>query len=113
MIGSDDGRVLKTKAAETGTLLRFALYLAMRFQAKLGSHLVSAGVGLVDYLDITRNAGPLLTVTERQQLVDAYNKFLLNREQAGVYWKGKTYSRKKMQEGAKNLPWEAEAYKRA
>ena len=30
-----------------------------------------------------------------------------------VYWKGKKYSRADMQEGAKNLPWEAEAYKRA
>tara|TARA_R100000479_G_scaffold157042_1_gene93705 strand:+ start:183 stop:491 length:309 start_codon:yes stop_codon:yes gene_type:complete len=30
-----------------------------------------------------------------------------------VYWKGKKYSRAQMQEGAKNLPWEAEAYKNA
>ena len=27
-----------------------------------------------------------------------------------VYWKGKKYSRDKMKEGAKNLPWEKEAY---
>tara|TARA_R110000796_G_scaffold246556_1_gene371402 strand:+ start:10 stop:318 length:309 start_codon:yes stop_codon:yes gene_type:complete len=37
----------------------------------------------------------------------------LDYDDDNVYWKGKTYSRKKMQEGAKNLPWEAEAYKRA
>ena len=30
-----------------------------------------------------------------------------------VYWKGKKYSRAQMQEGAKNLPWEAEAYRRS
>lgn len=30
-----------------------------------------------------------------------------------VYWKGKKYSRAQMKEGAKNLPWEAEAYRRA
>ena len=30
-----------------------------------------------------------------------------------VYWKGKKYSRAKMKEGAKNLPWEAEAYKKS
>ena len=30
-----------------------------------------------------------------------------------VYWKGKKYSRAQMKEGAKNLPWEAEAYKRS
>jgi hypothetical protein len=29
-----------------------------------------------------------------------------------VYWKGKKYSRANMKEGAKNLPWEAEAYKK-
>ena len=27
-----------------------------------------------------------------------------------VYWKGKKYSREEMQEGAEDLPWEAEAY---
>jgi hypothetical protein len=30
-----------------------------------------------------------------------------------VYWKGKKYSRSQMKEGAKNLPWEAEAYRRS
>jgi len=30
-----------------------------------------------------------------------------------VYWKGKKYSRADMKEGAKNLPWEAEAYRRS
>ncbi len=29
-----------------------------------------------------------------------------------VYWKGKKYSRSVMKEGAKNLPWEKEAYKK-
>ena len=28
-----------------------------------------------------------------------------------VYWKGECWPRSKMKEGAKNLPWEAEAYK--
>jgi len=30
-----------------------------------------------------------------------------------VYWKGRKYSRAQMKEGAKDLPWEAEAYKRS
>jgi len=29
-----------------------------------------------------------------------------------VYWKGKKYSRAYMEEGAADLPWEAEAYKK-
>lgn len=27
-----------------------------------------------------------------------------------IYWNGKKYSRKKIKEGARNLPWEKEAY---
>ena len=30
-----------------------------------------------------------------------------------VYWKGKKYLRSEMKEGDPNLPWEAEAYKKA
>jgi len=37
----------------------------------------------------------------------------LDYDDNNVYWKGKKYSRADMEEGAKNLPWEAEAYKRA
>ena len=37
----------------------------------------------------------------------------LDYDNENVYWKGKTYSRADMAEGAKNLPWEAEAYKRS
>ena len=37
----------------------------------------------------------------------------LDYDNENVYWKGKTYSRADMAEGAKDLPWEAEAYKRA
>jgi len=36
----------------------------------------------------------------------------LNYDDDYVYWKGKKYSRSKMNEGAHDLPWEAEAYKR-
>jgi len=34
----------------------------------------------------------------------------LDYDDKNVYWKGKTYPRSKMKEGAKNLPWEKEAY---
>jgi len=37
----------------------------------------------------------------------------LDYDDDNVYWKGKTYSRDDMEEGAKNLPWEAEAYRKA
>ena len=37
----------------------------------------------------------------------------LSYDKDNVIWKGKKYSRADMEEGAKNLPWEAEAYKKA
>ena len=37
----------------------------------------------------------------------------LDYDDENVYWKGKTYSRASMAEGARNLPWEAEAYRRS
>ena len=35
----------------------------------------------------------------------------LDYDEDNVYWKGKTYSRKNMDEGNSALPWENEAYK--
>jgi hypothetical protein len=37
----------------------------------------------------------------------------LSYDKDNVIWKGKKYSRANMEEGAKNLPWEADAYKKA
>jgi hypothetical protein len=45
--------------------------------------------------------------------IDQMKRGDLNYDDKYVYWKGKKYSRAQMQEGAKNLPWEAEAYKNA
>jgi hypothetical protein len=36
----------------------------------------------------------------------------LDYDNENVYWKGKKYSRADMQEGAKDLPWEKEAYEK-
>ena len=45
--------------------------------------------------------------------IDQMKRGDLNYDDKYVYWKGKKYSRAQMQEGAKNLPWEDEAYKKA
>jgi len=42
--------------------------------------------------------------------IDQMNRGDLNYDNNNVYWKGKKYSRASMVEGAKNLPWEKEAY---
>ena len=44
--------------------------------------------------------------------IDQIKRGDLDYDDNNVYWKGKKYSRADMQEGAKNLPWEAEAYKK-
>ena len=45
--------------------------------------------------------------------IDQFKRGDLDYDDTNVYWKGKKYSRNKMQEGAKNLPWEKEAYNKA
>ena len=45
--------------------------------------------------------------------IDQMKRGDLDYDDENVYWKGKKYSRADMEEGAKNLPWEAEAYKKA
>ena len=42
--------------------------------------------------------------------IDQMKRGDLNYDDKYVYWKGKKYSRSQMKEGAKNLPWEKEAY---
>ena len=42
--------------------------------------------------------------------IDQMDRGDLDYDDKNVYWKGKTYPRSKMKEGAPNLPWEKEAY---
>ncbi len=42
--------------------------------------------------------------------INQFRRGDLDYDHKNVYWKGKIYPRSKMVEGAKNLPWETEAY---
>ena len=42
--------------------------------------------------------------------IDQIKRGDLDYDDKNVYWKGKTYARSKMKEGAPSLPWEKEAY---
>lgn len=44
--------------------------------------------------------------------IDQMKRGDLGYDESNVYWRGKKYPRSKMNEGAKTLPWEAEAYKK-
>jgi|TARA_B110000908_G_scaffold50145_1_gene61288 hypothetical protein len=44
--------------------------------------------------------------------IDQMDRGDLDYDDKNVYWKGKLYNRKTMNEGSKSLPWEKEAYKK-
>ena len=53
------------------------------------------------------------SVIEHEKVhIDQMKRGDLDYDEDNVYWKGKKYSREDMKEGAKDLPWEAEAYKK-
>lgn len=45
--------------------------------------------------------------------IDQMRRGDLDYDDKYVYWKGKKYPRSKMKEGAKDLPWELEAYNKS
>ena len=60
------------------------------------------------------NAGQEQDVINHEMVhIDQMKRGDLDYDNKYVYWKGKKYSRSQMSEGAKNLPWEAEAYRKA
>ena len=45
--------------------------------------------------------------------IDQMKRGDLDYDDCNVYWKGKTIPRSSIKEGAKDLPWEAEAYRKS
>jgi len=72
-----------------------------------------------------RNGSILINknITDEKQKQDVINHEKVHLDQmkrgdldyndSAVFWKGKKYSRAQMEEGAKNLPWEKEAYSKS
>jgi len=69
---------------------------------KNGSITLNKNLNPLEQEDVIKHEKVHLDQMERGDL-DYDNKY--------VYWKGKRMPRSKMEEGAKNLPWEKEAYK--
>jgi hypothetical protein len=64
---------------------------------------------------VNKNVSPLelkksKTIEHEMVHIDQMKRGDLNYTDTHVIWKGKKYPRASMQEGAKNLPWEQEAY---
>ena len=65
-------------------------------------------------VDENLSAAQMQGVIDHEKIhIDQIKRGDLDYDDKYVYWKGKKYSRAQMQEGAKNLPWEAEAYRNA
>jgi len=65
-------------------------------------------------ITLNKNLSPLEQedVIKHEKIhLDQMKRGDLNYDDKYVYWKGKRMPRSKMDEGAKNLPWEKEAYK--
>jgi hypothetical protein len=66
---------------------------------------------------VNKNVSPLelkksKTIEHEKIHINQMKRGDLNYTDTDVIWKGKKYPRSKMKEGAKNLPWEKEAYKK-
>ncbi len=66
---------------------------------------------------VNKNVSPLelkksKTISHEKVHVNQMRRGDLGYNDTHVMWKGKKYSRASMEEGAKNLPWEKEAYKK-
>ena len=66
---------------------------------------------------VNKNVSPLelaknKTIEHEKVHIDQMKRGDLDYTDTHVIWKGKKYSRSKMKEGSKKLPWEAEAYKK-
>jgi len=64
---------------------------------------------------VNKNVSPLelqksKTIEHEMVHIDQMKRGDLDYTDTHVMWKGKKYSRSAMKEGAKNLPWEKEAY---
>ena len=84
---------MKYKAAETGSLLPWAL--ALLRERGDGVHcqheLLVAGAALERWLDITRTSGPVLTPALCQELRDCCQRCLVNSSRAAVHPVPKTH----------------------
>jgi hypothetical protein len=66
---------------------------------------------------VNKNISPLelknnKTISHEKVHIDQMKRGDLDYTDSHVIWKGRKYARNGMKEGAKNLPWEKEAYKK-
>ena len=92
-LGTSDRPALHAKAAESGSLLGFAVSFAQIHKAALprGPALTAAGEALLRYMTVTRSAPLRMTVGHRQDLSDAIVRYVSLADDAGIIWKPKQH----------------------
>ena len=92
-IGTKRHKALAAKAAQSGTLLLFAVEMAAAFAEKLrcGRPLLQTGLALKQYLAVTRSHGLKLPPAARQSLLDCCVRFLSVREAADLPFRPKMH----------------------
>jgi len=85
------------------------------FQKDLGGDILGeANNDGTIFIDKSLSGKKKIEAVEHEKVhLDQMERGDLSYDKDNVIWKGKKYSRANMEEGAKNLPWEAEAYKKA
>ena len=87
-LGDAEGAAVRAKAAESGTLMAFSVFLARKFRDRLpqGGPLLACGEALLQYMQITREHGWKVPLPACQQLVDCCSRAMTLREVAGIRW---------------------------
>jgi hypothetical protein len=66
------------------------------------------------YVDPSLSPAQMKKAVDHEMVhIDQMKRGDLNYDNNNVYWKGKVIPRSSIEEGNKNLPWEAEAYKKS
>jgi len=90
MLGGEpapEGCMMKTKAAETGMLMPWALRLLQEYEPHIdcADELTAAGNALVDYMAILRSQPMIMPRHKQQECLDACLRHLVNAERAGLH----------------------------
>ena len=94
MLG-DGAPYLHAKGAESKHILKFVQALLMEFSSQLGEkgmHLAVAGQALLDWNAMIDNAQRMLTISERDRLIQLCVRHLINYEMAGGHFVPKHHS---------------------
>ena len=93
MIGTPDRPTLHAKAAESGSMLAFAVHFVRAHAPKMprGAALLGAGEGLLTYMLVTRSNPCRMPPVARQAIADGFIRFLTLSDDAGVNWQPKQH----------------------